>query len=53
MTADRNLQDPSTSHTLRTGYPPQITYPEREDVQEVSQEDYDKIIENRINKLTG
>jgi len=45
---------PDISSTLRTGYPPCPKYPEREDVEvvELSQENYDKIIENRIKKLT-
>ena len=55
MTADRDLQDTTLTHILRTGEPRRLIFPEREDVEvvEVSQEDYDKIIENRIKKLTG
>ena len=43
------LEHPEISHALRTGYPPQIKYPERDDVEvvEVSEEEFTEIISNR------
>ena len=43
------LEPSDLTHTLRTGYPPQVTYPEREDVEvvEVPEEEFAEIISNR------
>ena len=46
---DRDLQHSDITHILRTGEPPQQTYPERDDVEvvELTQEEYAEIVENR------
>ena len=40
-------EHPDIAFILRTGYPPQQTYPERDDIVELSDENYAEIIENR------
>ena len=40
-------EHPDISHILRTGEPPRQTYPERDDVVELTQEEYADIVENR------
>ncbi len=40
-------EDPRITHILRTGEPLGATYPERDDVVELTQERYAEIIENR------
>ena len=44
---DRDLQHSDITHILRTGEPPQQKYPERDDVVELTQENYAEIVENR------
>ena len=44
---DRDLQHPDITHILRTGEPLEVIYPERDDVVELTQEEYAEIVENR------
>lgn len=40
-------EDPRITHILRTGEPLEVTYPERDDIVELTQEEYADIVENR------
>ena len=46
---DRDIEDSRVTQIIRTGYPTQQNYPERDDVEvvEISEEEYANIIERR------